>query len=270
MNKVFRIVVTLSFLAGFILFFIGLAGIKFDFNYILDMKETETYNYNYELSSVKSIDLDIPYGKVSLFSKEDVDDIQVTIVTRNHDHCSVDLEKELLTIKEKKFHISSRWYDMFDKYRDESRLEIVYPVDSNFDKVNLHLSAGLLEVKDLHFNELTARVSAGEVKFSNCYGPHLSLINSAGKTTIEESIIEKINMNVSAGEVILNKIGFDCLDFDLSAGNIVCNTLGKKEEYSINVSVSAGSCNVTNQNVEGTKYIKGRVSAGNASFSFGS
>ena len=122
------------------------------------------------------------------------------------------------------------------------------PYGSRYD-LRLNLSAGAVNLADGKFQNADVNMSAGSFKCSGICCHSLKLNVSAGSANMQNLTCTGTKIKVSAGSA---KLGFT----------------GRREEYSISKSVSAGSCDASAQNGTTDKTIDVNVSAGAVKLNF--
>ena len=136
--------------------------------------------------------------------------------------------------------------------------------------------------------KLDVQVNAGEVQLASGVYAEVSIQLNAGSIRMVNTICSSFDCEVNAGAVFVNLLDcntFDCevnagsfnavrlvcpnIKIDVSAGSFKADVQGKKEEYTISVDKSAGSCNVKSQTgTDPEKKIDIDVSAGSVSIAF--
>lgn len=135
--------------------------------------------------------------------------------------------------------------------------------------LDIDISAGSVNVQSGEFKKLTIHVSAGELNMGEIVCSTSKCHVSAGSVKLEGLYCSNTNCHVSAGSIRLSKVNCPVVDLDVSAGSIKLDMLGNKEEYTILVDKSAGSCNVSSQRgTDANKKIDIDVSAGSIEVNF--
>lgn len=136
-------------------------------------------------------------------------------------------------------------------------------------ELDIDIGAGSVKVQSGEFRKLTIDVSAGELSMGEIVCPTAKCHVSAGSVKLEGLTCESTDCHVSAGSVEFSKVSCPVIDLDVSAGLIKLGMLGNKEEYTILVDKSAGSCNVSSQQgTDAGKKIDIDVSAGSIEVNF--
>ena len=119
-----------------------------------------------------------------------------------------------------------------------------------FDTVNVTVNAGSLSSLGITCTEFTSKLNAGAIAFASLKSTSLDCKVSAGSFDVDSLTCPLVNISVSAGAVGVNM-------------------KGSKEDYTILVDKSAGSCNVKSQTgTDPEKKIDIHISAGSVSVSF--
>lgn len=135
--------------------------------------------------------------------------------------------------------------------------------------LDIDISAGSVKVQSGEFRKLTIDVSAGELTLGEAVCSTAKCHVSAGSVKIEGLACSTTDCHVSAGSLKLSNVSCPVVDLDVSAGSIKIGMLGNKEEYTILVDKSAGSCNVSSQQgTDADKKIDIDVSAGSIEVNF--
>lgn len=144
------------------------------------------------------------------------------------------------------------------------KIPYTFAVDLDID-----ISAGSVKVQSGEFKKLTIDVSAGELIMGETVCSTAKCHVSAGSVKLEGLTCGNTDCHVSAGSVILSKVNCPVINLHASAGSVKLDMLGNKEEYTILVDKSAGSCNVSSQQgTDANKKIDIDVSAGSIEVNF--
>lgn len=268
MNKTLGICAMLSIL-GIGCIIGGMSGLHFDVKRLCGNGEVKEYHEAFSTQEIRNLKMKIPYGSLSILSGE-VEKIEIHMESdRNEQWAFLVDEDDTLNIKSlQDENYFDHWWDMFYNWNPEVTISITVPSTYIFDSMEISLSAGNIEMNHLNLRRLDANVSAGKLTMDNLNCEDLKTRNSAGSTWISNSEIKKINSEVSAGELKMRNVAFETLDFDISAGHIDAEVRGKKEDYNVNINVSAGNSNLSSQTGTTQKHIYGSVNAGSAKFIF--
>ncbi len=178
--------------------------------------------------------------------------------------------------------------------------------DTNFVAVDVATDAGSVKIDDVTAGGmLMVSTSAGSIKLHEINASNIQLSSNAGSITASEvdctnfkasadaGSIKAIDIDattsaeikVSAGSVkcdidtaklvidssagsIKFETNADTIELSSGAGSIAGTVNGNKSEYSINVKHDMGSSNISNQNVDGAKYLKVESDMGSIKIKF--
>ena len=119
-----------------------------------------------------------------------------------------------------------------------------------FEEVNVTVNAGSLSSLGITCTQFTSNLNAGAISFASLKSASFDCRVSAGAFDVDSLICPLVKVSVSAGSVGMN-------------------VKGSKEEYTISVDKSAGSCNVKSQaGTDPSKKIDIEVAAGSVAITF--
>lgn len=179
--------------------------------------------------------------------------------------------KMSITEKDGTVKISSykpHWYEFSIWWADVPETVVNLPKDTVFE-LKLTVNAGSLRLDEGKYSKVNLTVNAGTLNASGVECDTFDATVNAGSMQIN-----KLNCHtsfvgdVNAGSMSVKEVTCPKIAADVSAGSLSMKVNGVKDEYTIDVSVSAGSCNLSNQTRSTDKIITADVSAGSLSITF--
>lgn len=244
----------------------GMSQLGFDVKALSGTTQFTKKSMTYSVEEVQRWKIVLPYGQVKILTSSEQEDIAVDVESNVDENWQFSLEDACLSIRGPSF--ESEWWNMFGNWNRKMNLTVSIPEDYVVSDIDLDVSAGTIEIDGLLFGTISTSLSAGNIVMSNVTGSSFQSKNSAGSTKIIRSTIGELDVDISAGEFVMDQIAFDHLNFDISAGSLKAGVIGSQEEFTIDIDVSAGDCNLINRIGTTDKSIRGDISAGNARFEF--
>lgn len=244
----------------------GMSQLGFDPKALSGAESEYTESYAFAVEEVQKWRIEMPYGQVKIQTSNEVESIVVDAESNQKEEWKFAVEEACLHIRGSGFEYE--WWNMFGNWNKKMNLTITVPEDYFVSDLHLSVSAGTIEIDGLSFGSVFTSLSAGNIVLSDIRGTRFQARNSAGTTKISRSDVEELDLDVSAGEFILDLIRFDRLRFDISAGSLEADVIGSLEEYTVDIDVSAGDCNLLDRVGTTEKSIQGDISAGSARFDF--
>ena len=144
---------------------------------------------------------------------------------------------------------------------------IKLPKDKIID-LEIDLGAGTISLGSGVYGNILIDVGAGTIEAKNLECRTLDCDISAGAANLKGVTCSALICDVSAGRLDVSSLTCPDIKADVSAGRISLGINGTKSEYGIRASVSAGSCNVSNQTGTTSKMLVVDCSAGSVNVSF--
>ena len=136
-------------------------------------------------------------------------------------------------------------------------------------KLNVTVNAGSVSLAQGQFKEVDVTVNAGSLSSLGITCTKFTSKLNAGAISFASLECASLNCKVQAGAFDLDSLTCPLITVSVSAGSADMNVKGKKEDYTISVDKSAGSCNVRNQaGTDAEKKIEIEISAGSVSVHF--
>ena len=272
-------------IAGAVIAGVNARGAYNAFKEIEDSANVETGHI--DLTDNKKISVELDSGTLNIHHSTTTSYVDYSVLK----YFTVEYDKESNEVEMKvkpKYRIIS-WLPFIGTLNKNTSKVDVYLTDQDYDAF-FDVNAGSFNINDdFNFSSLTVEVSAGEF---NCNGN----LNVSGDTTLKVSAgelnlngnltgtknaqlkvsagdlkvkyveAETVNVKISAGDINA-KVKSDNITFGISAGDLDLDIVGKKEDYTINIKKSAGSCNIKSSD-GGEKKLDGKISAGKATIDF--
>ena len=136
-------------------------------------------------------------------------------------------------------------------------------------KLDITVNAGSVTLAEGQYTETSVTVNAGSLNVLGMTCTQFKCNVNAGSVFVKALESASLDCKVKAGSFNANELNCPLIQVSVSAGSAGLKVKGKKEEYTIVADKSAGSCNVTNQTgTDPEKKIDVSVSAGSVNVSF--
>ncbi|MDE6411624.1 MAG: DUF4097 domain-containing protein [Clostridia bacterium] len=140
---------------------------------------------------------------------------------------------------------------------------------NNVLKLDVTVNAGKVELAAGEYEKAQFKVNAGSLVAHGVSCPELKCEVNAGSISLKEVESASLDCKVSAGSFHADRINCPLVNVKVSAGSVNLKMAGNKEEYTILVDTSAGSCNLASKTgTDPNKKIDIDVSAGSVNVSF--
>lgn len=250
------IVAAILICIGIILLIVGST-----FGFVGNIYSDESFTSQQDVSRLK-IDVAAGNAKVSFYDGENVQ-----IEYQTHSKYGFVASESNGTVKLEQPH-NTWWINWGWGMRRAPTATVKIPYAFILD-LDIEISAGAVDVESGTFGKLTADVSAGKLDFKNIVCAEAICNISAGNLSVDGMACTSLDCDVSAGNASFTGVTCSDIDIDVSAGSLYMMVVGKKDDYSISVSKSAGSCNQSTQHVpNAVKRITIDVSAGSVTVNF--
>lgn len=162
-----------------------------------------------------------------------------------------------------------KWYKNWFFTYDIPESVIKLPKDMLYN-VKVEIDAGKVALADGVYSDVEVDIDAGTVSVGNIICTNLHCDVDAGSVKIASAQCASFISNVSAGSVKVDSLTADNTDVLVKAGSVNLAFTGKEEDYNIQSSVKAGSCNLNSRtNADANaKWIRVKVKAGKIDASF--
>lgn len=254
--KAFLIIGAILLVIGLAVFLVGLGlnGWKLNTEYTME-QFTATENDS-------SLDLNMSAGEmnVTFFDGENVEIDYPTSALRSY---TVNESAGVISVRPtKQFHVSFFGWDKIPA------VTVRIPRGKVMN-LSLEMSAGMATVESGVFQNVSLTTSAGTLQAGEIKCGKLSVDMSAGKFTADGAEAGDVELDVSAGTATISGLISDKITVDLSAGSAHLYVTGRRQDYTVFVDKSAGSCNLSSQQggVAG-KVINIDLSAGSVTVDF--
>ena len=241
-----------------VLLVLGLNGWDFNVN-----KNWETHKYECA-DTVSDIDIDFSAGEMQI---EFYDGEQIEVEYSSSERFTTEFKVTNNTL-----YISTsqvRWYNSFLWFNKIPATKMYIPRSwqLNFDIV---INAGAVTFAEGgNYGNIHVELNAGTISMKNVNCMSCNLEVNAGAMNLSDLSCNKLTCEVNAGSVNVKELKCDNINIDISAGSANLVVAGRKEDYTVKVKKSAGSCNLTNQTgTDANKRIDIDISAGSANISF--
>lgn len=152
------------------------------------------------------------------------------------------------------------WYDKIPQTK-------MYIPQNMILGLKLKINAGTVSFGAGTFGNVNVKLNAGSMSMEYVKCNKFDVEIGAGTLNAKHVVSNSFKADLSAGSLNVTALQCADIDLDLSAGSTKIGIVGKKSDYTIRTNVSAGSCNVSNQNGD-SKRLTVDVSAGSVIVEF--
>lgn len=198
-----------------------------------------------EFSDVDKLDIDLKYGELTIEKVEgnsykvEADNVVDGFTCKNNDG-------ELVIKDNIKNGINLGFKDDI-----HPTITLYVPENANFDKVNIEMGAGYVNVSDINTKDLGIDLGAGEFEGNKINTEKSTVSVGAGHLIIEEFVTDTIDMECGTGKMeVYGNINGDA-DVECGIGNIVLSVLNKESNYNYNIDCGIGNVTIGEQSFGG-------------------
>ena len=235
---------------------------------------TEIYKLNVEANAGRVI---IKHGATEeVYIKYQYNDRYQPVITES---------AGVLTVKSAK----TKWYAINLWFDTAPTIEIHVPQDSkpsielelnagtvefgegNWGKsIRIDVNAGTLNMGDVVVERLYVKLNAGAFSAGDLKCDDVSVYLNAGAFDVKEVVCDVFDCNVRAGAAEVKRLDSQIVKVTVSAGSVDLGLKGSQTDYSVRVSKSAGSCNVSERpDTRAPRTLAIDISAGSVDVAFG-
>lgn len=136
-------------------------------------------------------------------------------------------------------------------------------------KLDVKVNAGSVKLAEGRYKETSVKMNAGSIHANGISCPAFKCEVNAGAISIKSLESESFDCKLNAGSFNAEQVVCPQIRLKVNAGSAGLKVRGTKEEYTISVDKSAGSCNLTSQTgTDEKKKIDIDLSAGSVNVSF--
>lgn len=159
--------------------------------------------------------------------------------------------------------------------------------DIKCEKMALEASSGAIKITDSETKDAALSASSGSIKVENLEANDVTVTTTSGSIHFDNLKAKDVNVNVTSGGISFNNIDVSSLGLGATSGSVMCNDIsikdsivakttsgsislslnGKENDYSIDTSITSGSCNVSDR-TGGSKSIKASATSGSIIIKF--
>lgn len=144
----------------------------------------------------------------------------------------------------KTFHAATDW-----KHNNDSEIVLYVPKGYSFEKVDVNLGAGLLELADVAATEMNLEVGAGQILAERIQMHKCGIEVGMGEIILEEIEADTVDAEVGMGHLEVDGAVYGDINASCAMGAIELKLTGTAEEF--NYTVEAAMGNVT---IDGASY----------------
>jgi len=188
-------------------------------------EESQSFEFS---ADIYKLDIEISAAVFS-FRAEECEKITVT----------TNLKK--LTAKESGGRLKIKDPTKVKRQLDSAFVEIVYPIGTQFDIVDIDGGAGRLEITALTTKILDLDLGAGETVIHGLsVGKDADIDGGAGALTFSDSYINDLDLDMGVGELIFDGKLLGKSEISLGVGKADMTLIGKKEDYMLKLEKGIG------------------------------
>ncbi len=143
---------------------------------------------------------------------------------------------------------TTRTVSDWDDY-DDCEIILYIPTDYSFEKVDVELGAGLLEMDMVVADKVDLEVGAGQIIMDFLQANICNIEVGMGELLVEDMQVAKVNAEVGMGHLMLGGTVLENLNGECAMGAMELNLSGKEEEFDYTIEAALG-----NVSIGGTDY----------------
>lgn len=120
-----------------------------------------------------------------------------------------------------------------------------------FDKVNVDLGAGQVNLDALETKELKLDLGAGQVLSKGLCAEELSISVGAGDVSLQDAKLEKVKIKVGAGNCEIQGDIREEVDAECALGNITLKLLGEEKDFDYDCDCVSGNISIAGKEYSG-------------------
>lgn len=184
------------------------------------------------------------------------------LIIKTGDTLKIETSNKNITYKQenKKLEIEDKKYNWFSN-NEIDELILYLPETEQFEKVEITVGAGKLNIENLTTKKLSFELGTGEVEISNLnVETQCEIDGGAGKLTIMSGLINNLDLDMGVGETNLKALLTGKNGINAGVGNLNIDLNGEKENYQIKADKGLGSIKIDGKEVlDGEKFGNGET-----------
>lgn len=222
-TKVWLITAGSLILTGFILFTVVMSAFKWDFTK-LSTSEYET-NITEIDKTFNNISISTETADV-VFALSDDEICRVECCEDEKEKHTVTVENDTLTVKSNN---QKSWYDYIGFSPNLQKITVYLPKDHSFGNVDISLSTGDVNIKNISVGTLNLSVTTGDAYLTDIVCGNIISSGSTGDITLNNVLsTEKISVERSTGDVKFNDSDAAEIYVKTNTGDVTGNLLSSK------------------------------------------
>lgn len=197
---------------------------------------------------IRNLKVDVGATQVIVKAFEDA---KAVSVETNLDYLETGKENETLRVKEKShFGLNAPWH--------RGRVLVKLPKDYEFEKIEIEVGAGALEVADLSGREMRLELGAGKTEIRNLTVKDRARINGgAGYLVLRDSVLHDLDLDLGAGrsEIVVDITGNSRIDSGV--GSLDLELQRSQDQYYFRIDKGLGGILLDGETVNDGKYGNG-------------
>ncbi len=227
--------------------FVGMA-IGVDDGGMREMGQVWIEEEKYAQEKIRNLRIDV--GATQLIVKT-FDEAEVVSVETNLDYIETGRESDTLRVKEKShFGLNAPWH--------RGRVLVKLPKDYEFEKIEVEVGAGALEVVDLSGKEVCLELGAGKTEIRNLTAKdHVKINGGAGYFSLRDSVLHDLDLDLGAGrsEIVADITGDSKIDSGV--GSLDLELQRPRDQYYFRIDKGLGGILLDGEKVDDGKYGDG-------------
>ena len=225
---------------------IGLEGVEYDMDdsSIFD-NDFEVFHGEYEdaFAAAGISKLDVEAGGCSLTVKESEDDsFHVEAEGTNKFQCYQ---------KDNTLHIKGTMKTLVGNNITAGEIVLAVPAGHTFEKVNMEVGAGFVQLSELNADKFDLEVGAGQIVAESLIGGDVILAVGVGECIVKDMKADKLDAEVNMGNLDVKGTANEKIMLECAMGNITMTVDGAVSEYDYNVECGMGNVTIGDKSFSG-------------------
>lgn len=138
----------------------------------------------------------------------------------------------------------------WDDY-DECEITLYFPADYRFEKVDVELGAGLLEMEAIATDEMDMEVGAGQITIEYLQTDKCNIEVGMGEILVDDMQVTKMNAEVGMGHLMMNGTIWGDVDAECSMGAMELTLTGSEKDFNYAIEAAMGNISVDGDDYSG-------------------
>lgn len=131
----------------------------------------------------------------------------------------------------------------------ESKITIYVPEGTNLEELELHMGAGIVEMKNVNANKIDVSFGAGSANIKNITSSNAKIECGAGQVVIEEADLTSAKLETGVGKLEYSGYMKGNSKINCGIGEINLNLVGGNEIYTVDIEKGAGDVKINGNKI---------------------